>query len=269
MTVSEALTDALSLERTEAGYGVELDESWVFDGRIFGGYVVALAAMASSREVDHSLLRSAQTVFAGQVEPGEITFEVVPLRRGRNASPVHVVGRQAGEVVASTHFWFVRPSLQQRSDEGRRGAPVPPPLECPALSWLPQLVPFLRFFEERAIDYPLSLEEFHDGKPFADLWARLDPPEPDTVPLLSQIFDVMLLDAHLIDGVARREGLTISGASLDLSVHWLETGGVDGWTRIRADAELTGSLAATSATLYSETGTPRAGASSQLMILRR
>lgn len=261
------LASALAVERSGDGYTTEIDASWVYDGRVFGGYVVALAGTVAGHEAEQPMLRRLHAMFPTIAKPRTTVFEVATFRRGRSASPVHVVARQGAHVVASVHLWFVRPDLYAGgSSDG--AAHAPPPDRCDPLPWVTGFAPFMRFFEERALDYPRALEEFCDGGRRVELWARLTPPDTAAPALRAQMFDAMLLDAHLFDPIARRRGTDASVASLDLSVTWLMAPGAEDWTRLAAAADVDGSLTTATATLWSETGTRRATATSQGMVAR-
>ncbi|WP_406294591.1 thioesterase family protein [Embleya sp. NBC_00888] len=276
--------------RGGAGPVAELPEFFCIDGRGFGGYTAAIAALGATRYAPGKQLRSLRAVFTKTAVAGELELEVLPLVRGRTATSVQVTVRQGGEPVVAALTWFAAPGLLPPEGAGRRAAAgVPGPEDCPRLPWLAKIVPFLGGFDERAVDYPLSAEEFDGGFRVDDgdsiaLWAVPQWPAPrdggggggggdrdegeDTVSasVAQRLVDVMLFDAHLMDAAYRGAARGTVMTSLDLDVTWHAEAGAGGPTLFRARAGLDGLVANTSATLADVAGTVRATATSQCRV---
>jgi acyl-Coa thioesterase superfamily protein/acyl-CoA thioesterase superfamily protein len=116
-------------------YHASLDHGWDVVALPQGGIVASFALRGAQLEVGDAghELRTATTVFAGQVAPGDLEIDVQVLRRGRSATQTLATVRNAGaDAGATTIAVFGGP---------RRGptfidvaAPdVAPPLDCP--SW--------------------------------------------------------------------------------------------------------------------------------------
>jgi acyl-CoA thioesterase len=90
---------------------------------------------------------------------------------------------------------------------------------------------------ERVIDYPTSQADFQGGPPYTDLWVRPAIDAGPTDPPLSQLFDVISLDAHVLDATLRaRSSPMLTTASLDLSVVWHQVLPFSAWRRVRTDS---------------------------------
>ncbi|WP_406288944.1 acyl-CoA thioesterase domain-containing protein [Embleya sp. NBC_00896] len=259
----------LRVRPTAHGFVADLPEYFCINGRGFGGYTAAIAALAAARYADGKQLRSLRTVFTRSAETGELDLEVLPLMRGRTACGVQVTARQDGEPVVAALAWFASPGLLPAVGARRSPRHVPRPEDCPRLPWLEKVVPFLAGFDARAVDFPLTAEEFadsyHDGGTSIALWAVPRWPDSPGDGLAERLADVMLFDAHLMDAAHRDQPRGTVMTSLDLDVTWHVPAGVGSpdATLLEAEADADGLFANTRGTLSDPDGTIRATGTSQ------
>jgi hypothetical protein len=172
------------------------------------------------------------------MRPGPAHVTVEPLRRGTTNGAAHARVLQEGALCAIANAWLTAAPLP--GDGPARDLGVPGPADCERIRCWDEGFPFLRMLEERAIDYPVTVADFPGGPPVADLWAREIKGHPDGTPLASQMVDVILCDAHLLDAAVRAlPVLELNGVSLDLTISWASVAG-DGWRRVRTEAAGTG-----------------------------
>lgn len=127
------LTEELALDRTEeVSFRRTIHPRWSYADRVFGGYTSALALAAAHRVSSHPAALAAHVMFPAGPVPGE--------------------------------------GLD--TEDGVIAQPPPAPERCPPMRWLTDAYPFLEAFEEGAIDYPSSREDFRDGPASIELWAR-------------------------------------------------------------------------------------------------
>ncbi|MCF2525800.1 acyl-CoA thioesterase domain-containing protein [Yinghuangia soli] len=274
------------LIRADAGgrLSADLSDHHCINGRGFGGWTAALAALAAARSAGGKQLSSCHVVFSGAAVPGELEFSVLPLVEGRTAAAYQVTMHQSGKPVLGAQCWFADPSmLAPAGPASDRLAGVPPVAECPRLGWIDASFPFLGGFAEWAIEYPLSADEF-DGSfrgggdtmsvwiaPAQDQWTApggSGPADGPTDGLAERLTDLMILDTHLMDA-ALRGTPGASMLSLDLAATWYAAPRRPGLTYFAAEGRAHGLLAATSATLIEPDGTLRASGTSNCRVYPR
>ena len=90
--------------------------------------------------------------------------------------------------------------------------------------------------DERVVDYPDSMAAFQCGPPQIDLWIRPRIGQGSACLPLSQLFDLLVLDAHVLDAaLGVRRSTAVTTASVDLAVVWHETLPFDAWRRVRTE----------------------------------
>jgi acyl-CoA thioesterase len=112
------------------------------------------------------------------------------------------------------------------------------------------------------------MESFADGKRSVEVWLR---PKDRHLPpgTLTQLFDVIVADAHISDSQLRggQPGLAFdpnSLVSLDLSIQWTPFIHNTGWRRIQATSPPAAhGFSACTATIFDETGSVCAHAAQQ------
>ena len=244
-------------ELADAGGELErsIDDLWSFgDDRVFGGYVAGLAVVAASSRTPYSVVMASHSLFAAPTRPGPVVLRPELVRAGRSTALVRVVIEQHEAVVLTSDVWF---ASAVSSAKGELDTSMDPdPGTCPPIAWLSGPWPFMRYLDDRAIDYPLSLEEFANGPARVRLWSR---PSQAVDGLFGRVYDVMLLDAHLLDAAIRPDGILVTEAfSLDLTINWCDVDGEVGWTCFASHAHRTEGFATCSATLSEAAGTVRA-----------
>lgn len=123
------------VERTGEGrYRAVLDHSWDVVTLPQGGVLAAYALRAASAELDEPgmPLRTCTTVFAGQVEAGELDIEVRVLRKGRTAAQLLAEVRNRGRTVGATALAVFGGSRRGPSFVDVAMPEVPPPGRCPS-----------------------------------------------------------------------------------------------------------------------------------------
>ncbi|MDB5970076.1 MAG: hypothetical protein JWQ90_2526 [Hydrocarboniphaga sp.] len=258
------LVDELSLTGGSDRYRRDISRYWAFgDDRVFGGYTAALALAAAAEAVKLPVLLSCQLQFLGATRVGEASIEVETLVRGRSAASVRVVLYQNAAPTVTLQCWLGESLPTPGNDLSEHSTPVP--LACPQIRFRSELIPFMGVLDERAIDYPADDSGFQSGPPFVELWVR--PRQVATKPsaLLSQLFDVIAFDAHMLDSTRRARASTrIVTASLDLSVIWYSALPLAAWRRVRVESGPSHhGFAATSAVICDESGAKSASAFQQ------
>jgi hypothetical protein len=218
--------DDFTLESVDEGqYRRRVPEHWCFDGRAFGGYTAALALAGVLDTAGGSAAASLSVSFLHPGEVGPVEIDIGTLRSGRSASAYRAVVRQGGAILVDASVWVADAwSGPAISPPPAPAEPVEPPDALPSLAWLVDDWGALDFADRRAIDYPLTWQEFARGTPRIALWTRVDDGgEPATSePLPSpQLGDVLHADAHLFDAPAQVTGFgEVWLLSLDLNVTW-------------------------------------------------
>ncbi|MGW0661125.1 acyl-CoA thioesterase domain-containing protein [Streptodolium elevatio] len=264
----------------------ELSDLQCMDGRGFGGWTAALAALAAVRAAGDRVLHTFRAVFTRQARVGELRIEAEPLVEGRTAAAYQVTVRQEGAVVLAAQCWFVDASLLAESGPATdRLADVPPVSACPRVHWTEEFIPCLAGFAEWAVEFPLSNEEFQttfvDGGDVLSLWTAPAKDVRDGVPgvldghvggspdgVAERLGDLMMLDTHLMDA-AHRTTPDIAMMTLDLTATWYARPRHPALTFFEARGRVDGLLAATEGTLVTPDGTVRATGTSQCRVYPR
>lgn len=197
-----------------------------FDGRIFGGEILAKAATSALRTAPERSLHSLHAYFLRAIPPEKpVRFTVHRLSNGRRLSSrrvvVHQEGRHAAEVVVSLAVDFEGPGFEDRPHP----LDVPPPLELPTREelaagegWPP---PPLQPLEWRHLENPWRPAASHEPAR-ARSWVRLRRPLP-AEPRLHAAALCYLSDYGLLGILTRRLGPAFEwnvSASLDHAL-WL------------------------------------------------
>ncbi|MGE2722409.1 thioesterase family protein [Mycolicibacterium celeriflavum] len=205
----------------------ELPDQWCFDGRAFGGYTSALALASMFEHSGRPAAASLSVSFVEAGAPGPLLIDVRSIRGGRTAAAVEATIHQNGRTILIASSWFADgwlgpPSVDAPVPFERYMAPLPQPEEEPALDWIGEEYPSLRFAHRRGVDYPASLTRFADRRPEVALWVRADSGDAPADPLPHpQIADVLHADAHLFDAPGKVSGFVDAWLlSLDLSLVW-------------------------------------------------
>lgn len=241
-----------------------IDERWGnANNAIFGGYAAAVCLAAAAAESRHAALCSAHIMFLAPTKPGSIELAVTSERQGRSFSALRVLGLQGERHVLAANAWFW-PATGSSESLPLQGPPPPSPSQATAIPWLDDY-PFYRWMETLALDYPDRMDRFvtADYRPI-DVWSR---PRGASLPpgLMTQLYDVLLADAHTADGAARWPGFYPEATiSLDLHMQWAAGLHQPGWRRLTATAipPLDG-LSASSATICDDKGRVCATSSQQ------
>jgi acyl-CoA thioesterase len=222
------------VERTSNGrYGADLRHDWVLVAVPQGGVIASLALRAAGLEVDDpgQLLRTATTVFAGQVTAGALQIGVQILRRGRSATQVLATIRNEGAEAGATVMAVFGSSRRGPSFLDVAPPKVPPPAACSSYRDPPpdgiepvQPLPFWSRIEGRAALGHPPWEEHEPTVSDVATWLRFDHP-----PLM---FDGSLDPLGILTLADRMPGCigekTGHGGprwfapSADLTVHFLE-----------------------------------------------
>jgi acyl-CoA thioesterase len=248
--------EILALERSGSRFARDISPFWSFgESRVFGGYAAALGVAAIARVLRMPLMLSCHVMFASATRPGPVEIIVEPLKSGRAGAAARALVQQGGEITVSVEAWFTAESLPP--DSRTSACPVgPEPQSCPQIAFRAAGIPFMDFLEERAIDYPVSTAQFFAGAPFIDLWARSRWPMGESDVPLHQVFDVMMIDAHMLEPTRRaRVTPEIDTVSLDLSVLWCDELAPGNWRRVRVESSPPSSgFALTTAAVFDERG---------------
>lgn len=257
----ESLADAFRLDESDVGWTREISSFWTFGDRlVFGGYVGSLTLAAAAAATGMANVISCHIMFLGSTDPSPILLVVESLREGRVASGVRVTASQEGEVVVATQAWLSSHPHIGSSAKRAEWACSPSPDESEPITFRSQEIAFMGVLEERAVEYPVSSASFHSGPEQVDVWSRPALPLGDNGGLCSQLFDVMCLDAHVLDAaLSARASTDVTTASVDLSVEWYDTSRDDGWRRVRTQSGAVDSeFVSTSGTVHSRSGRLRA-----------
>lgn len=282
--------DLLLRTRADGTLATELSDLQCMDGRGFGGWTAALAALAAARSAGDRALHSFHAVFTRQARVGELRLEVTPLVEGRTAAAYQATVRQQDDFVLAAQCWFVDASLLAETGPATdRLADVPPVSACPRVRWTEEFIPCLGGFAEWAVEFPLSDEEFRttfvDGGDRLSLWMAPTEDVRDGVPesraataadsapdpadgVAERLADLMMLDTHLMDA-AHRTTPDIAMMTLDLTAAWHARPRRPSLTFFEARGRVDGLLAATEATLTTPDGTVRATGTSQCRVYPR
>lgn len=239
------LLRVLSLTRVseESFTGVSLPH---FNGRIFGGQVMAQALVAAGATVDGELAgRQPHSMHGYFLRPGDVAlpleFVVERLHDGRSFSTRRVHALQQGRPILAFNFSFQldQPGLDHQIDAG--AVPLPdalPETELDLLRSPNRLVRRLAqagAFEIRRIDPPIYEEPDPNRPDRQRLWLHARSPLRDGAPqLLHRALLAFAADSVMLEPVLRRHGVSwftegISVASLDHSMWWHRPVDVRDW----------------------------------------
>ena len=242
--------------RGEGRYRREIGERWNVGDRAFGGYGAALALAASMRAVEMSTVLTSQTVFVRPLGFGTADIDVDVLRRGRSVAVARCQLSQEGQLFVSATSWL---SVVPRAH--REAVPEP---DEPDRNWAGSQWPVLAFAARRGSGYPASPDGFA-GEREIELWLRPSTSVDD------QLFDVLLLDGHLLDAPLSLLG-TINQpmASLDLTISWLPVPApaAGSWRVLRAAGDVSEGIVSANGSLSWGDGHPYAIASTQAVARR-
>jgi acyl-CoA thioesterase len=214
-------------------YRTDLDHCWDLVPLPQGGVVTSLGLRAAAEEIHDPahLLRSATTVFAGQVAAGAIEIDVQVLRHGRSATQVAATVRNEGADAGATIVAVY--GSQRRGPSFTEGEPprVPPPLECPSYDdpppegvEKPGFAPFWSKIEARSALGHAPWEDFEPAASDVATWLRFrEPPRLDDGSL-DPLAVVTLADRMpgCIGEKLGHEGPRWFAPSADLTVHLFE-----------------------------------------------
>lgn len=226
------LAGYLELDYDGSAFSRDIDATWVFLGRVFGGYGAALMAAAAMDRSKQATLVAANVTFLRVLEPGRVEIEVEEMHSGNSAWAGRTVLRQGGQAVLFGDMWF-----------GPRDAlPVvdcapPPPPGTPPIQWFLDAFPFMTAFEELALDYPTDPATDPEPLPRVTLAARPHAGLEVHTERDRQLYLLMFADAHMMDAAVRPHGMaTTLGVSHNLAVQWAGIAADDGWLEFEVEA---------------------------------
>ncbi|WP_028478955.1 acyl-CoA thioesterase domain-containing protein [Nocardia sp. CNY236] len=240
-----------------------------YKGLGFGGYSAAVAALAGFSQMPGRILRSVHTVFTGPLRSGLLDVKVRVLSAGRSCGLCEVDIEQDGAPALTALAWFADP--QMVGGVSRHVTQAISYDDCVSVSWVAAVAPFLKGLNVRAVDYPLSYDEFHDGRDRVALWALPDPVaavDHRIAEISGRLTDIMFFDAFLLDAGLRTESSPTRMVSLDLSVIWSGGQAAPEPTLLEADGRIEHKLATVQGTLRGAGGPVRASATSQCRVFR-
>ena len=245
------MLDVLELSSTDARTTEDIfvgDSHWMAFGRVFGGQVMAQAAVAAQRSMEPG--RHIHSMHGYFLRPGDvsktITFAVDRIHDGRSFATRRTQAYQEGLPILSMIASF-------QTDDGGPEAQSPMPKGMPAPEDVPHISESLRGF-----DHPLA-DHWDRGRPFdfrhieGPLWApneRFDPesglmhvwvkakrelPDDDDLHRAALAY---MSDTVILEPILRRHGVTwltpgIKVASLDHAIWWHRPVRVDEWLLLR------------------------------------
>lgn len=222
------------VERVGAGrYRASLGHDWDLVPLPQGGIVASFALRAAATEVadEAHLLRSATTVFAGQVAAGELEISVDVLRHGRSATQVTATVRNEGAASGATVVAVFGSQRRGPTFVDVRPPEVPPPGGCPSYRDPPppgveamEERPFWTRVEGRAALGHAPWESFEPTSSDVATWLRFDDP-PRTADGALDPLGVLTLADRMPGCVGERighDGPMWFAPSADLTVHLFE-----------------------------------------------
>lgn len=260
-TAGWSLVDELALEQTSTGFARNISPFWGIEGRIFGGYTASLTLAAAARKTGFPALLSSHVLFLSAVRSGPVQIEIETLSQSRTAAAVRIVLKQAGVTALSAQAWL---GIELSKTDGSGERLQPNPETCAPIRFRAGLMPVMDILDERQVDYPITNADFQSGPPFVDIWIRPKYVE-EVDPLVSQLFDVMAFDAHMLDPTRRaRTTNRIETTSMDIGVIWYSVLQAQAWRRVSAESSPSGhGFASTSGLLLDEFGAVCARATQQ------
>lgn len=257
------------LEENGSGFWSEMPPELCFQGLGFGGYSTAVAAMAGFTQMPGRTLRSVHAVFTAPTKPGRLDVATRVLSTGRSSGLCEVTLEQEGALALTALAWFVDP--QMMNDPADSATQPISYDDCETLPWVTEVAPFLKGLNVRAVDYPLTYDDFHDGQGRVAMWAVPDASavaDQRTAEISGRLTDIMFFDAFLLDAGMRTESPQTRMVSLDLSVIWSAGQEAPAPTLLEADGRIDHKLATMQGTLRGTTSSARASATSQCRVFR-
>lgn len=227
-------TDLLrTLEADGNGATLDLTPDWLQGRTAYGGWQAALALLAMRRVVGEAIpLRSLQANFIAPVPPGRVTARAELLRQGKSAAQLEARIVIDGQTAFTALGIFGAPR-DSTIVERPRAPLVRPAGECPALPFIPGVIPeFQRHFDMRWASGGLPFSGgAHDN---ASIHVRYC-----DVPMASEAHLVCAADAIPPSAIAMYRAPTpVSSMNWTLEmVRPLADAARDGW--LRFDASLT------------------------------
>ncbi len=258
------------LEETGSGYRSLVPAELCYQGQGFGGYTAAVAALAGFARMPGRTLRSLHAVFTAPTRPGELQVSARVLSAGRSCGLCEVTLEQEGALALTASAWFVDPRMMLEDADEDAAQPIAYD-NCDGVPWVTEWAPFLKGLNLRAADYPLTYDDFYDGRGRVAMWALPDATaaaQKRTAELSGRLTDIMFLDAFLLDAGMRTESPLTRMISLDLSVIWSAGHRPAAPTLLEADGQVDHQLATMRGTLRGTTGPVRASATSQCRVFR-
>ncbi|MFE5285422.1 acyl-CoA thioesterase domain-containing protein [Nocardia sp. NPDC056611] len=256
------------LEAEDSGFRSIVPPELCYQGIGFGGYSAAVAALAGFAHMPGRTLRSIHTVFTAPTKPGALRVAARALSAGRSCGLCEVTIEQEGALVLTALAWFVDPQMVNGL-EGQGTQPISFD-DCDRVPWVTEWAPFLKGLNLRALDYPLTYDDFYDGQARVALWAVPDTADSEhrSAEICGRLTDIMFFDAFLLDAGMRTESPLTRMVSLDLSVIWSSGHAAPAPTLLEADGRIDHQLAGMQGTLRDTTGAVRASATTQARVFR-
>lgn len=262
------LTEAMRLEQLGDGYRAEAVQEWTFGGRVFGGFLAALATRLAMIARPGLAISELQVVFPYAAKPGPITGRVRPLRQGATSTVLNVELSQKEQPVLAGQAWLHASELFAPPAGAAEPGTITAPEDSPIVAWVAKVVPFCAHFDFRAIDYPLTPDGIGDGCPRCEVWARPSS-DLDGLAWAAPVIDLLLFDTFLLECVFRQEGSSaVVPVTLDLSVQWRGHAPWAGWRHLIAEAASSEHFATATAALRDESGALQATATSRGRLFR-
>jgi acyl-CoA thioesterase len=232
--VAGTFAEDLVVERVAEGrYRAVLGHEWDLVPLPQGGIVASFGLRAAADLVsdDTQQLRTCTTVFAGQVEAGELEMEVKLLRRGRSATQLVASVRNVGSLAGATTVAVFGSNRHGPSFVDVVPPKVPPPEECPSYRDPPppgtqplEQWPFWTRVEGRAALGHPPWEEHEAVSSDVATWLRFDEPPLSPDGSLDPL-GVLTLADRMPGSIAERIGHVGDpwfAPSADLTVHFYE-----------------------------------------------
>lgn len=214
-------------------YHATLDHDWDLMPLPQGGVVASFGLRAAQAEVGDSGhdLRTATTVFAGQVTAGDLEIDVTVLRRGRSATQVLTSVRNAGADAGATTVAVFGGSRRGPTFVDVSPPEVPAPIACPSFRDPPPEgvepfppTPFWTRVEGRPAIGHAPWETYEPTGSDVAAWYRFDDPPLLGDGALDQLGVFTLCD-RMPSSIGERVGNTGErwfAPSADLTVHFFE-----------------------------------------------
>ena len=247
----QQMLDVLELSGTDARTTEDIfvgDSHWFMGGRVFGGQVMAQAAVAAQRTMtDHRPIHSLHGYF---LRPGDtektITFSVDRIHDGRSFATRRTQAYQSGQPILSMIASF-------QTEDGGPEAQSPMPKDMPDPESLPPITEFLkgvehplarywgegRPFDIRHVEGPIWApnERYREGSGMLHMWVKAKTRLPDDDGLHRAAL-LYMSDMSILEPVLQRHNVHwltpgLKVASLDHAIWWHRPARVDEWLLLR------------------------------------